>query len=122
MVVEVVHAGKGGVKCVEIAGIPLKGRAIFRFNFAMSSYAFRRLINHLPIRIGTRSDRWLRTANLKHSHFASFLETDGFGLHHVDHYERSLRRRRFAKWLFVASLAAAGAWIAIESARAVVLL
>ena len=87
----------------------------------MSSYALRRLINHLPIRIGTRSDRWLRTTQLKHAQFASFLETDGFGIHHVDHYERSLRRRRAAKWLFIASLAIGVAWVAIESARAVVL-
>jgi hypothetical protein len=82
------------------------------------SYAVRRLLNHLPIQIGTRSDRRLRTATLKHAQFASFLENDGFRHHSVDHYDRSLRRRRIAKLAFLWATAFFAAWIALESARA----
>ena len=85
------------------------------------SYAMRRLLNNLPIQVGTRSDRRLRTTGMKHVQFASFLETGGFRDHHVDHYDRSLRRRRFAKRLLVLSLIAFGAWIAVESAKALTL-
>lgn len=85
------------------------------------SYSMRRLLNHLPIQIGARSDRRLRTTGLKHAQFASFLETAGFRTHHVDRYERSLRRRRRAKQLIVVSLVLFGAWIASESAKALTL-
>ncbi|MEO6993085.1 MAG: hypothetical protein ABI273_05630 [Lacunisphaera sp.] len=85
------------------------------------SYALRRLLNHLPIQIGTRSDRRLRTTGLKHAQFASFLETAGFRHHHVDHYERSMRRRQWAKRLFVVGILILGAWIALESAKAITL-
>lgn len=82
------------------------------------SYALRRILNHLPIQIGTRSDRRLRTTGMKHAQFASFMETAGFRSHHVDHYERSMRRRQFAKRLIVVALIFFGAWIALESAKA----
>jgi hypothetical protein len=82
------------------------------------SYAMRRLLNQLPINHGMRSDRRLRTTQLKHAQFASFLEMDGFGIHHVDRYERSLRRRRFAKWMLLGGIAFFAAWIALESVRA----
>jgi hypothetical protein len=85
------------------------------------SYGMRRLLNHLPNPFGVRSDRCLRTTRLKHAQFASFLEESGFRAHSVDHHERSLRRRRAAKLLFLWGLAAGIAWVAIESAKAVVL-
>jgi hypothetical protein len=85
------------------------------------TYAMRRLLNNLPIQIGTRSDRRLRTTGMKHVQFASFLETGGFRDHHVDHYDRSLRRRRFAKRLILVTLALCAAWIVLESAKAVTL-
>jgi hypothetical protein len=115
-----VHRGKGSVKCVEIPGFLLKGRAIFQDNQDMS-YAMRRLLNQLPISLGMRSDRRLRTTTRKHAQFASFLETEGFLVHNVDHYERSLRRRRALKWLLVWATAFGVAWIALESARALTL-
>jgi len=86
------------------------------------SYAMRHLLNQLPISLGVRSDRRLRTTQLKHAQFASFLETDGFRVHHVDHYERSLRRRRIAKWLCIWVTAFFAAWVALESARALTVL
>jgi hypothetical protein len=85
------------------------------------SYAFRRLLNHLPIALGMRSDKRLRTAQVKHAQFACYLEETGFRTHNVDRYERSLRRRRTAKVLFVCAVAFGAAWVIIESARAVML-
>ena len=89
-------------------------------NFPMS-YAMRRLLNHLPIQVGARSDRRLRTTGMKYGQFASFLETGGFRSHHVDHYARSLRRRRTAKKLILLAIVIFGAWIALESAKALTL-
>ncbi len=85
------------------------------------SYALRRLLNHLPIALGMRSDKRLRTARVKHAQFACYLEETGFRTHNVDRYERSLRRRRVAKGLFLWATAFGVAWIVIESARAVVM-
>jgi hypothetical protein len=85
------------------------------------SYAFRRLLNHLPIALGMRSDKRLRTARVKHAQFACYLEETGFRTHNVDRYERSLRRRRVAKGLFLWATAFGVAWIVLESARAVML-
>lgn len=85
------------------------------------SYAFRRLLNHLPIALGMRSDKRLRTARGKHAQFACYLEETGFRTHNVDRYERSLRRRRVAKGLFLWATGFGVAWIVLESARAVML-
>ncbi len=85
------------------------------------SYAFRRLLNHLPIALGMRSDKRLRTAKVKHAQFACYLEETGFRTHNVDRYERSLHRRRVAKGLFLWATAFGVAWIVLESARAVML-
>ena len=85
------------------------------------SYAFRRLLNHLPIALGMRSDKRLRTAKVKHAQFACYLEETGFRTHNVDRYERSLRRRRVAKGLFLWATGFGVAWIVLESARAVML-
>ena len=82
------------------------------------SYAMRRLLNQLPINHGMRSDRRLKTTQLKHAQFASFLERDGFGIRYVDRYERSLRRRRIAKGILLWGTAFFVAWVALESARA----
>lgn len=85
------------------------------------SYALRRLLNHLPIALGMRSDKRLRTAQVKHAQFACYLEETGFRTHNVDRYERSLRRRRVFKFLLLWASAFAVAWIVLESARAVIL-
>ena len=85
------------------------------------SYRWRHFLNQLPISFGMRSDRRLRTTRLKHAQFVSYLEDSGFSTHNVDHHERSLRRRRFAKALFLWGTAFGVAWIVLESARAVTL-
>jgi hypothetical protein len=85
------------------------------------NYTVRRLLNHLPIALGMRSDKRLRTAQRKHAQFACYLEETGFRTHNVDRYERSLRRRRAVKFLLLGASAFAVAWIVLESARAVML-
>ncbi len=85
------------------------------------SYTLRRLLNHLPIALGMRSDKRLRTARVKHAQFACYLEETGFRTHNVDRYERGLRRRRAAKFLFLGAGVFAIGWIVLESARAVML-
>ena len=83
------------------------------------SYRLRHLLNQLPIALGQRSDRRLRTTRLKHASFACYLEETGFGHRGADHHERSLRRRRVAKGLLLWVTAFIAAWIALESTRAV---
>jgi hypothetical protein len=83
--------------------------------------ALRRLLNHLPIALGMRSDKRLRTTHVRHAQFACFLEESGFRTHNVDRYERSLRRRRVAKVLCLWASAFGAAWIVLESARAVMM-
>ena len=83
------------------------------------SYRWRHLLNQLPIALGMRSDKRLRTARVKHAQFACYLEDTGYRTHNVDRYERSLRRRRIAKGVFLWASAFAAAWIVLESARAV---
>ena len=85
------------------------------------SYRLRHLLNQLPIAFGQRSDRRLRTTRLKHAQFASFLEESGFRQHDVDHHDRSVRRRRMAKRLFLWATAFGAAWVVLESARALTL-
>ena len=82
------------------------------------SYRWRHLLNQLPIAFGMRSDRRLKTTRLKHAQFACYLGETGFRSHNVDHHERSLRRRRAVKTLFLWATAFGAAWIVLESARA----
>ena len=82
------------------------------------SYAMRRILNQLPLPYGMRSDRRLRTAELKHAQFLSFLAREGFGSGPVDRHERSLRRRRIAKWMLLWGTAFFVAWVSLESLRA----
>lgn len=82
------------------------------------SYRWRHLLNQLPIAFGMRSDRRLKTTRRKHAQFACYLEETGFRIHNVDHHERSLRRRRVVKSLFLWATAFGAAWVVLESARA----
>ena len=85
------------------------------------SYRWRHLLNQLPIALDMRSDKRLRTARVKQAQFACYLEETGYRTHNVDRYERSLRRRRIAKGMFLWASAFVAAWIVLESARAVML-
>jgi hypothetical protein len=82
-------------------------------NRAMS-HALRRLLHTLPIPSGRR---W-RSPRLKAAPFAAFSGPSGFQMHTVDQYERSARRWRVAKWVFIWVTAFLAAWITLESMRA----
>lgn len=79
----------------------------------------RRLLQSLRPHSSRRLDGQLRSAGSKRAQFVSFLESSGYRTHNVDAYERSLRRRQFAKFAFKWATAFGVAWIVIESARAV---
>lgn len=82
------------------------------------SYRLRRLLNHLPIPVGVRSDRRLKATRLRHAQFASYMESDGFRSQHTDHHDRSLRRRRAFKTVTAVVTAFFAAWVALESVKA----
>ncbi|MBI2514282.1 MAG: hypothetical protein HYV96_20100 [Opitutae bacterium] len=79
----------------------------------------RQLLQRIPSRTPRRLDQRLRTTRSRHAQFASFLQSSGSRMRHVDTYERSLQRRRFAKAVCMWAAAFAVAWVVIESARAV---
>ncbi len=71
-----------------------------------------------PIRMGSVDNSRIRTTRTRNAQFISYLVDSGFRQVNTDHYESGLRRRRLAKrilfWLFVVG----GAWLVVESARA----
>ena len=70
------------------------------------------------IRMGSVDNSRIRTTRTRNAQFISYLVDSGFRQVNADHYEAGLRRRRLAKrilfWLFVVG----GAWLVVESARA----
>ena len=84
-------------------------------------HLLRQTARRLFLTRGARRDRQLKYTGAKHAQFVSFLEQSGFRPHNVDRYERSLRRRRLAKAVLVCAAAVAVAWIALESAQALVI-
>jgi hypothetical protein len=79
---------------------------------------FHYLLHRLPVPNGYRLDRELRNSGVKRAKFVSYLEASGYRTHHVDSYERSLRRRKLAKVTLFWLTAFFAAWIVIESAKA----
>jgi len=71
-----------------------------------------------PIRMGSVDNSRIRRTQTRNAQFISYLVESGFRQVNADHYESGLRRRRLAKrilfWLFVVG----GAWLIVESARA----
>ncbi len=69
------------------------------------------------IRMGSVDNSRIRTTRTRNAQFVSYLVDSGFRVA-SDHYEAGLRRRRVVKrilfWLFVVG----GAWLIVESARA----
>ena len=72
----------------------------------------------LPATTGLRLDRELRNSGVKRAKFVSYLEASGYRTHHIDTYERSLRRRKLMKMALFWMTAFVAAWIVIESAKA----
>ncbi|MDR2674416.1 MAG: hypothetical protein LBC18_06000 [Opitutaceae bacterium] len=64
----------------------------------------------------------IRTTTVRNSGFVSFISAaSGLGARNTGHYDARLRRRRFFKGLLIAASSAGGAWVVIESARALTL-
>lgn len=80
------------------------------------------VLHSLPSLAVLRLDRRLRPANTRRATLVSYLEASGYRTHNVDAYERSLRRRRLAKFFLIWATAFGIAWIVIESARAVTIM
>jgi hypothetical protein len=83
--------------------------------------SFHYLLHRLPVPNGYRLDRELRNSGVKRAMFVSYLESSGYRTHHIDSYERSLRRRRLVKIALFWATAFLAAWIVIESAKALTL-
>ena len=79
----------------------------------------RQILQRIAPRSSRRLDARLRTTSSRRAQFVSFLESSGYRTHDVDTYERSLRRRQFAKAAFKWATAFGAAWIVIESAQAI---
>ena len=60
----------------------------------------------------------IHTTRTKNAQFVSYLTESGFRQVNPDRYESSLRRRRLVKRALFWMLVGGGAWIVIESARA----
>lgn len=79
---------------------------------------------HRPaIRMGRVDNSRIHTTRLRNAQFVSFFsESGGFSTPgHTDRYEARLRRRKRLKMLMALSFAAGGAWVVIESAKALTL-
>ena len=74
---------------------------------------------HRPaVRMGSIDNSRIRMTRTKNAQFVSYLTETGFRQVNGDRYESSLRRRRLLKRMFWVLLIGGGAWVVIESARA----
>ena len=80
--------------------------------------AFRHLFHRPAVRMGPVDNSRIRITRTRNAQFISYLTESGFRKVNADRYESSLRWRRFVKHALLWFLAAGGAWVAIESARA----
>ena len=88
----------------------------------MISRILKNLFRRPPIRMGRVDNSRIRTTTIRNSGFVSFISATGsLRARNTDHHDARLRRRRFFKGLVLAILSAGGAWIVIESARALTL-
>lgn len=80
--------------------------------------AMRQWFYRPAIRMWSVDNSRIHTTQTKNAQFISYLVESGFRQVNGDRYESSLRRRRLVKGLLFWALVAGGAWILIESARA----
>jgi len=80
---------------------------------------FRHWFHRPAVRMGPVDNTRIRISRTRNAQFVSYLTETGFRRVNGDRYEASLRRRRLAKLALFWSLAAGGAWVAVESARAI---
>jgi hypothetical protein len=81
----------------------------------------RNLLRRPAYRMGPVDNSRIRTTNTRNAQFLSYLQESGFRRVNADSYERSLRRRRLMKRFFFWMLGAGGAWVIVESAKALTL-
>ncbi|MDR0902721.1 MAG: hypothetical protein LBM92_08135 [Opitutaceae bacterium] len=90
--------------------------------FEMILRILKNLFRRPPIRMGRVDNSRIRTTAIRNSGFVSFISTTGnLRSGNTDRHDARLRRRRFFRGLVLATLSAGGAWIIIESARALTL-
>lgn len=70
------------------------------------------------IRMGSVDNSRIRTTRTRNAQFVSYLVDIGFRQVNTDHYEAGLRRRRLVKRVLFWLLVVGGAWLIVESARA----
>jgi hypothetical protein len=72
-----------------------------------------------PVKMGPIDNSRIHTTRVKNAQFVSYLKESGFRQVNGDHYESSLRWRRLVKRAFLLMLFGGGAWVLIESAKAI---
>jgi hypothetical protein len=83
------------------------------------SRSFLRWLHRRAALLGPAGGSHLRPGGGPNAQFISYLAESGARQVNADHYEASLRRRRLGKGLLLWLLGAGGAWVIIESAKAI---
>ena len=80
--------------------------------------ALRHWFHRPALRMASVDNSRIHTTRTQNAQFISYLVESGFRQVNPDRYEASLRRRRFVRGLLFALVAGGGAWVLIESAKA----
>jgi hypothetical protein len=83
------------------------------------SRGFLRWLHRQAALLGSADSSRFRPGCGPNAQFISYLAESGARQVNADHYEASLRRRRLGKGLLLWLLGAGGAWVIIESAKAI---
>jgi hypothetical protein len=78
----------------------------------------RRWLYRPAIRMGAVDNSRIHTTHTKNAQFISYLVESGFRQVNVDRYESGLRSRRVFRRMLFWMLVGGGAWVVIESVRA----
>ena len=81
--------------------------------------ALKNLLHRPAIRMGRVDNSRIHTTRLRNAQFVSFISESG-SLHpcSTDRYDIRLRRQKLVKTMIALTLTAGGAWVVVESARA----
>jgi hypothetical protein len=80
------------------------------------------LFRRPPIRMGRVDNARIQRTSIRNAGFVSFVtENRCFSRRNSDHHEARLRRFRFARMVAYLALGAGGAWVVVESVRALTL-
>ncbi len=90
--------------------------------FAMFFRMLKNLFRRPPIRMGRVDNTRIQRSAIRNAGFVSFVtENRCLPRRNPDHHEARLRRLRFAKVVAYLSLGAGGAWVVVESVKALTL-